>query len=78
MKLTKSYLRKIVLEELGDLNSDPTDIRMFDNLRSTVIAELVKVKEMLEEKSDVMGVNTLDMTGVIQDCIQRIQEEPPV
>jgi len=78
MKLTKEALRKIVKEEINDLNSNLVDSNLHDNLRSAAISDLVQVMEQLKEQSDVMGVNAKDIIGAIQNCIQKIQEEPPV
>tara|TARA_R110002153_G_scaffold243474_1_gene398815 strand:- start:135 stop:371 length:237 start_codon:yes stop_codon:yes gene_type:complete len=78
MKLTKETLRQIIKEEVNDLNSTITSNKILDNLRSSAIVELVKVMEEIDEQSDVMGANAVDITGAIRDCIQRIQGDPTV
>ncbi len=74
MKITKEHLTKIIKEELDSSVND----RMLDNLRSATVAKLVGVLDELANKADVMGVNAVDITSVIQDCIQKIQEAPTV
>lgn len=75
MKITTSYISQLVKEEMANLNGDGVEQQMLDNLRASAIESLVKVLRELEEKSSVMGANAMDITTVIQDCIQRLQEE---
>ena len=74
MKITKAYISQLVKEEISNMEGDGTEQRMLDNLRSSAIESLVGVLRELEEKASVMGVNAMDITTVIQDCIQKIQE----
>lgn len=74
MKITKETLKRIIKEEMNDLNSNLVNNNMLDNLRSQCIVDLVQVMEELKAQAGVMGVNAMDITGAIQDCIQRIQE----
>ena len=74
MKITKAYISQLVKEEMENLDGDGTDQRMLDNLRSSAIESLVGVLRELEEKASAMGVNAMGITTVIQDCIQKIQE----
>ncbi len=75
MKITTSYISQLVKEEMANMNGDGVEQQMLDNLRASAIESLVKVLRELEEKSSVMGANAMDITTVIQDCIQRLQEE---
>jgi len=72
MKITKEHLMKIIKEELDNAGDD----QMLDNLRSTTIDKLVGILNELTDKADVMGVNAVDISGAIQDCIQKLQEAP--
>lgn len=74
MKITTSYISQLVKEEMANLDGDGVEQRMTDNLRASAIESLVKVLRELEEKASVMGANAMDITTVIQDCIQRLQE----
>lgn len=72
MKITKEHLIKIIKEELAN----SANVHMLDNLRSATIAKLVRILDDLSDEADVMGVNAVDITKVLQDCIQKIQEAP--
>lgn len=75
MKITTSYISQLVKEEMANMDGDAVEQRMLDNLRSSAIESLVGVLRELEEKASVMGVNAVDVTSKLQDCIQTIQEE---
>ena len=75
MKITTSYISQLVKEEMANMNGDGVEQQMLDNLRASAIESLVGVLRELEEKASVMGANAMDITTVIQDCIQRLQEE---
>ena len=74
MKITKEHLVKLIKEELDSSVND----RMLDNLRSATIAKLASILDELANKADVMGVNAVDITSVIRDCIQALEEDPPI
>jgi len=75
MKITTSYISQLVKEEMANMDGDGVEQQMLDNLRSSAIESLVGVLRELEEKASVMGVNAVDVTSKLQDCIQKIQEE---
>ena len=75
MKITTSYISQLVKEEMANMDGDAVEQQMLDNLRSSAIESLVGVLRELEEKASVMGVNAVDVTSKLQDCIQKIQEE---
>ena len=62
-------------DHLGEDISRSTRTQMLDNLRSTAIVKLVSILEEISKEADVMGVNAIDITTVLQDCIQKIQED---
>ena len=76
MKITKTYISQLVKEEMANMNGDAVEQQMLGNLRASAIESLVGVLRDLEQKTDVMGVNAMDITTVIQDCIQKLQENP--
>jgi hypothetical protein len=75
MKITASYISQLVKEEMANMDGDAVEQRMLNNLRSSAIESLVGVLRELEEKASVMGVNAVDVTSKLQDCIQTIQEK---
>ena len=75
MKITSSYISQLVKEEMANMDGDAVEQRMLNNLRSSAIESLVGVLRELEEKASVMGVNAVDVTSKLQDCIQTIQEK---
>tara|TARA_R110001606_G_C15195740_1_gene631081 strand:+ start:168 stop:398 length:231 start_codon:yes stop_codon:yes gene_type:complete len=75
MKITTSYISQLVKEEMANMDGDAVEQRMLNNLRSSAIESLVGVLRELEEKASVMGVNAVDVTSKLQDCIQTIQEK---
>jgi len=74
MKITKTYISQLVKEEMSNIEGDAVEQRMLDNLRSSAIIGLVEVLRDLEQQADVMGANAMDITTVIQSCIQKLQE----
>ena len=74
MKITTSYISQLVKEEMANMDGDAVEQQMLDNLRSSAIESLVGVLRELEEKASVMGANAMDITTVIQSCIQKLQE----
>lgn len=74
-KVDKKLIEQLVKEEMANMDGDAVEQRMLDNLRSSAIESLVGVLRELEEKASVMGVNAVDVTSKLQDCIQTIQEK---
>ncbi len=75
MKITSSYISQLVPHSKANMDGDADEHRMLNNLRSSAIESLVGVLRELEEKASVMGVNAVDVTPKLQDCIQTIQEK---
>ena len=78
MKFTKKQLRDIIIEELNAANDTAADGQMLENLRVGVIERMKAVLDELVDKSGVMGVDASELEQAIKDCIQRIQEPPPI
>ncbi len=78
MKITKKQLRDIILEELNAANDTAADGQMLENLRVGVIERMRAVLDELVDKAGVMGVDSSEIEQALKDCIQRIQEPPPI
>lgn len=78
MKITKKQLRDIIKEELDAFNDTAADGQMLENLRVGVIERMRAVLDELVDKSSVMGVDASEIEQALKDCIQRIQEPPPI
>ena len=79
MKITKKQLRDIIKEELDvALNDTAADGQMIENLRAGIIDKVKYVLDELIDKSSVMGVDASEIEQALKDCIQRIQEPPPI
>jgi len=78
MKITKKQLRAIIKEEFNTLNDTAADGQMIENLRVGVIERMRAVLDELVDKAGVMGVDSSEIEQALKDCIQRIQEPPPI